>query len=121
MSVVGTEIEAMRGSRDPPQFSSSGSRGMERLDHHLKLHEIQIQDQAQAISRLENTSYDGTFVMNIDDVQRRFRDAITGRSKWVESPPFYTSRRGFKCQMSVYLNGDGKGRGTHVSVFLMIM
>ena len=52
LSVVGTEIEAIRGSRDPPQFSSSGSRGMERLDHHLKLHEIQIQDQAQAISRL---------------------------------------------------------------------
>ena len=59
--------------------------------------------------------------MKIDDVQRRFQDAITGRSKWVESLPFYTSRRGFKCQMSVCLNGDGKGRGTHVSVFLVIM
>ena len=96
LSVVGTKIEAMRGSRDPPQFSSSGSHGMEQLDHHLKLHDIQIQDQAQAISRLENTSYDGTFVMKIDDVQRRFHDAITGRSKRVEIPPFYTSHRGYK-------------------------
>ena len=59
--------------------------------------------------------------MKIDDVQRRFQDAITGRSKRVESLPFYTSHRGFKCQMSVYLNGDGEYRGTHVSVFLMIM
>ncbi|XP_068733414.1 TNF receptor-associated factor 3-like [Montipora capricornis] len=121
LSIMGAEIEAMRGSRDPPRSSPSGSRETDRLDHHLRLHEIQIQDQAQAISHLENTSYDGTYVMKIDDVQRRFQDAISGKCTRIESPPFYTSRRGYRCQMSVYLNGDGEGHGTHMSIFLVMM
>ncbi|XP_068689741.1 TNF receptor-associated factor 3-like [Montipora foliosa] len=121
LSIMGAEIEAMRGSRDPPRSSPSGSRESDRLDHHLRLHEIQIQEQAQAIFHLENTSYDGTYIMKIDDVQRRFQDAISGKYTRIESPPFYTSRRGYRCQMSVYLNGDGEGRGTHMSIFLVMM
>ncbi|XP_068734886.1 TNF receptor-associated factor 3-like [Montipora capricornis] len=111
----------MRGSRDPLQSSPSGSRETDRLDHHLKLHEIQIQDQAQAIFYLENTSYDGTYTMKIDNVRCRFQDAISGKYTRIESPPFYTSRRGYRCQMFVYLNGDGEGHRTHVSIFLAMM
>ena len=37
------------------------------------------------------------------------------------SPPFYTSRGGYKMCVEVYANGNGDGRGTHVSVFARLM
>lgn len=41
------------------------------------------------------------------------------------SPPnpaaFYTSRYGYKMCLRVYLNGDGTGRGTHLSLFFVVM
>ena len=37
------------------------------------------------------------------------------------SPPFYTSTDGYKLQMEVCANGNGKGKGTHVSLFVCLM
>jgi TNF receptor-associated factor 2 len=37
------------------------------------------------------------------------------------SPAFYTSRYGYKMCLRVYLNGDGTGRGTHLSLFFVVM
>lgn len=34
---------------------------------------------------------------------------------------FYTARYGFKVCMRLYLNGDGVGKGTHISLFFVIM
>lgn len=44
---------------------------------------------------------------------------------WPGSPPcpaaFYTSRYGYKMCLRAYLNGDGTGRGTHLSLFFVLM
>ena len=37
------------------------------------------------------------------------------------SQPFYTSRYGYKMCGRVYLNGDGMGKGTHLSLFFVLM
>ena len=37
------------------------------------------------------------------------------------SPSFYTSRCGYKMCIEVYANGNGSGKGTHVSVFACIL
>ena len=37
------------------------------------------------------------------------------------SSPFYTHNRGYKFRLNVYPNGDGKGRGSHLSVFAQLM
>ena len=34
---------------------------------------------------------------------------------------FYTSRYGYKMCLRAYLNGDGTGRGTHLSLFFVLM
>lgn len=34
---------------------------------------------------------------------------------------FYTSKYGYKMCLRVYLNGDGTGRGTHLSLFFVVM
>ena len=42
-------------------------------------------------------------------------------NKEVYSPSFYTSPGGYKMCISVYANGNGRGKGTHVSVFAYLM
>ena len=42
------------------------------------------------------------------------------RDDWY-SPPFYTHPRGYKMCLNVDANGDGDGKGTHVSVFACLM
>ena len=37
------------------------------------------------------------------------------------SPPFYSHPRGYKLRLTVYANGYGKGKDTHVSVFAHLM
>ncbi len=37
------------------------------------------------------------------------------------SPPFYTSYSGYKMCLLVYVNGNGDGAGTHVSVYACLM
>ena len=43
------------------------------------------------------------------------------RTYYLHSPSFYTSESGYKMRVRLYPNGDGMGRGTHVSIFFQIM
>ena len=42
-------------------------------------------------------------------------------SRLWHSPPFYTHPQGYKMCLSVYANGCGEGKGTHVSVYAHLM
>ncbi|XP_006823613.2 TNF receptor-associated factor 2-like [Saccoglossus kowalevskii] len=55
------------------------------------------------------------------DPDRKRNDAISGRTTSIYSPCFFTSRHGYKMCARVYLNGDGMGKGNHVSLFFVIM
>ncbi|KAJ8411153.1 hypothetical protein AAFF_G00171590 [Aldrovandia affinis] len=37
------------------------------------------------------------------------------------SPAFHSSRYSYKMCLRLYLNGDGTGRGTHLSLFFVVM
>ncbi|NXN96739.1 TRAF2 factor, partial [Rhinopomastus cyanomelas] len=69
----------------------------------------------------EQASYDGVFLWKITDVGRKLQDSVTGRTVSLYSPAFYTAKYGYKVCLRVYLNGDGTGRGTHLSLFFVIM
>ena len=43
-------------------------------------------------------------------------NARMGKYSHVLSPPFYTTNQGYKMCLQLYLNGDGIGKGTHVTV-----
>uniref|UniRef100_A0A8C0BI42 TNF receptor-associated factor n=1 Tax=Buteo japonicus TaxID=224669 RepID=A0A8C0BI42_9AVES len=66
-------------------------------------------------------SYDGVFLWKITDVGRKLQDSVTGRTVSLYSPAFYTAKYGYKVCLRVYLNGDGTGKGTHVSLFFVVM
>ena len=84
--------------------------------HGLRLSELDLRCQC-----LETANYDGVLVWKISNYVERKRQAVEGRVLSLYSQPFYTSRYGYKMCARVYLNGDGAGRGTHLSLFFVVM
>uniref|UniRef100_H2YBM0 MATH domain-containing protein n=1 Tax=Ciona savignyi TaxID=51511 RepID=H2YBM0_CIOSA len=60
-------------------------------------------------------------VRKIQNYSRRKREAVSGRTLSLYSQPFYTSRYGYKMCAQVYFDGDGIGKGTHMSLFFFVM
>ncbi|XP_078422579.1 LOW QUALITY PROTEIN: TNF receptor-associated factor 2-like [Cetorhinus maximus] len=85
------------------------------------LKDLVIADLQLRLESLESTSYDGTLVWEISDFSRKLQDAIDGRVPSIFSPSFFTSYCGYKLSLRLYLNGDGVGANTHLSLFLVIM
>ena len=78
-------------------------------------------EMALMVQTLQATSYSGTFIWKIPEVQRRRGEARSGRTVSLYSAPFYTSRHGYKMCLRLYMDGDGSGKGTHFSFFLTLM
>ena len=89
----------------------------------LKLSEFQdsFQELVLLVQTLQATSYNGQFLWKIPEVTRRRLEAKSGKTVSLYSAPFYTSRFGYKLCLRLYLDGDGSGKGTHLSFFLTIM
>ena len=75
----------------------------------------------KTITEIKDSSHSGIFIWRIDKYSRRKRDAVNGENISVYSAPFYVGRYGYKMRARVYLNGDGKGKGTHLSFFITIV
>ena len=73
------------------------------------------------VQSLQVTSYNGEFIWKIPEVARRTKEAIMRKTLSLYSAPFFTSRFGYRLCLRLYLNGDGLGKGTHLSFFLTIM
>ena len=80
-----------------------------------------FREMALMVQTLQATSYSGTFIWKIPEVQRRRTEARSGRTVSLYSAPFYTSRHGYKMCLRLYMDGDGSGKGTHLSFFLTLM
>eukprot|EP00794_Sanderia_malayensis_P014087 gene14087-15559_t len=93
----------------------------ERIENQLALQDVQMAELNLKLQLLEATSYNGTLIWKIDNYQRRKQDAVMGKTPSLYSPPFYTSRFGYKMCARIYLNGDGQGKGTHISLFFVVM
>ncbi|XP_059495501.1 TNF receptor-associated factor 2-like isoform X2 [Stegostoma tigrinum] len=95
-----------------------------KIQQHEKsicLKDLVIADLQLRLDALEHTSYDGTLVWPISDFTRKLQDAIDGTTPSIFSPPFFTSHSGYMLCLRLYLNGDGVGAKTHLSLFLVIM
>ncbi|XP_057295098.1 TNF receptor-associated factor 3-like [Hydractinia symbiolongicarpus] len=69
----------------------------------------------------ENVTYDGRILWKIDKVQHRIQQAIAGNVTALHSAPAFTEKYGYKFCGRLYLDGDGMGNRTHVSVFFVAM
>ena len=66
-------------------------------------------------------SYNGTLLWKIDGCKRKRQDAINGVKTALHSDPFYSAQFGYKMCAKIYMNGDGFGKGSHLSLFFVVM
>ena len=92
-----------------------------QLERTIGVNDLRLAEIDQRFQHSESTSYDGSLIWKITDYHRRKEDAMSGRNVSLYSQPFYSSRFGYKMCLRVYLNGDGIGRSTHMSLFFVLM
>ncbi|XP_028912334.1 TNF receptor-associated factor 2 isoform X2 [Ornithorhynchus anatinus] len=97
------------------------STKVQQLERSIGLKDLAMADMQQQIHDMEASTYDGIFIWKITDFSRKRQEALAGRSPAIFSPAFYTSKYGYKMCLRIYLNGDGTGRGTHLSLFFVVM
>ena len=96
-------------------------RRIESIEHTLELRNVALAVLEEYVRQQEFSSYDGQLLWKISDYARRRNDAVTRQQLSLYSPCFFTSRYGYKMCARLYLNGDGMGRGTHISLFIVVM
>ncbi|CAF1099435.1 unnamed protein product [Rotaria sp. Silwood1] len=75
----------------------------------------------QKLNAMKASSYDGTFIWKITNVQEKMVDAQSERQTSIYSTPFYSSSTGYKMCTRLYLYGDGNARRTHMSLFFVLL
>ena len=90
-------------------------------ESNITKHNSILQDVHLRQELLEVKATNGIFIWKINDLNRRKQDAYEGRTLSLYSPPFFTSFHGYRMCIRCYLNGDGNGKGTHISVFFVVM
>ncbi|XP_048047439.1 TNF receptor-associated factor 3 isoform X1 [Megalobrama amblycephala] len=133
------EVEALRGSVESMRSvvssldsgrvgSGSGShtlgsleQQLSRHDDMMSVHDIRLAEMDLKLQVLETASFNGTLIWKIRDYKRRKQEAVASKTLSLYSQPFYTGYFGYKMCARVYLNGDGMGKGTHLSLFFVVM
>ncbi|XP_047433495.1 TNF receptor-associated factor 5 [Mugil cephalus] len=126
------ELDQLRQSLDAVMQEVSTAEALkehlgtleENLKRHsglLDLHAAQLNLNKQHLQELEATSYDGRLIWKIQDFKKRREAEVKGQSPCLSSVPFHIGRCGYKMAMKAYLNGDGEGRGSHLSLYVVLM
>ncbi|XP_074078701.1 TNF receptor-associated factor 5 [Macrotis lagotis] len=92
-----------------------------RHDAHINVHKAQLNKNEERFKMLEGTCYNGKLIWKVMDYKMKKREATEGRTVSIFSQPFYTSRCGYRLCARAYLNGDGSGKGTHLSLYFVVM
>ncbi|XP_062521463.1 TNF receptor-associated factor 3-like isoform X2 [Corticium candelabrum] len=87
----------------------------------MATHDVKLAEHGLRLDMMDCKNTNGVLLWKITDIRRRRRDAVSGKTPSIYSQPFYTSPCGYKMCARMYLNGDGMGRGTHLSLFFVIM
>lgn len=99
-------------------FAGNVEKNLKRQLGLLDLHATQLYLNQQRLQELEALSYDGRLIWKIQNFRKRRN---TEDLSCLSSVPFHVGRCGYKMAIKVYLNGDGEGRGTHLSLYVVLM
>ena len=103
------------------QTLSENETLIKRLENEQALLNASLADTELKIQLLENLSTDGHQIWRIDNFRHRLDQAKKGKILALHSAPCYTSLNGYKFCIRVYPNGDGMGKGTHLSIYFVLM
>uniref|UniRef100_A0A8C9NZG3 TNF receptor-associated factor n=1 Tax=Spermophilus dauricus TaxID=99837 RepID=A0A8C9NZG3_SPEDA len=93
-------------------------------DAHINIHKAQLNKNEERFKLLEGACYNGKLIWKVTDYKMKKKEAVDGHIVSIFSQPFYTSRcgyRGYRLCARAYLNGDGSGKGTHLSLYFVVM
>ena len=122
-SYIEIKIKAEKLSKQMEDIKSKVKKLKEEIDNFRKSSTFTQETIMNLEERLakENVNYNGTVVWKITNIRDKIQKAKSGVQSSCFSPPFYTHQNGFKACGRIYLNGDGIGINTHVSLFFVIM
>ena len=99
----------------------------EAMQTHLELMVKFSQKQQDLIDKLNGqldkseTIKNGVLVWKIRDLKARMEEAKNTEGLELVSAPFYTSQYGYRVQASLFLNGNGGGEDSHLSVYIKLL
>uniref|UniRef100_A0A0L8HQP6 MATH domain-containing protein n=1 Tax=Octopus bimaculoides TaxID=37653 RepID=A0A0L8HQP6_OCTBM len=91
------------------------------IDRQIGLHDMRIEEMNSKLTSVTHPNYDAEVLMKISNYSRWKSALKTSKTSFIYSEPFYSSKYGYKMCAKVYLNGDGIGKGTHLSFYFTIM
>ena len=115
MTQLVTDVEQHKGTI--AQMSTS----VDNVNSSMPRYDTILEELNLKIEILEVKSNTGVYVWKVNELSRRMREARMGRTLSLYSPPFYSSPHGYRVCLRAYLNGDGTGRGTHISLYVVLM
>ena len=92
-----------------------------KVEKQIRSKNAELEDRDFRLSLIENSNHDGTMIWKIPQFNQRKADAENGKYTSIFSLPFYTGRYGYKMCLHLYIMGDGIGKGTHLSLFFVVM
>ena len=123
------EIQVLKMNRRNRNDDDVNSRAIQPIQHNqLKMLATSVEENTQVLNDIdlrlqihENTKYNGRLLWKIDDFHTRRQETLAGNLNSLHSAPCFTSEYGYKFCLRAYLDGDGLGSGTHLSLFIVIM
>lgn len=133
MESMQMELENVKQNGSQPQmpFVGGGVKMRKEFDD-LKTKVRTLQEKEATINKSisdmdlkfqlqENKTMNGVLIWKIDKVDFRMAQAKNGKMVALHSAPCYTAQYEYKFCTRLYLNGDGMGRNTHISIFFVVM
>ena len=126
---MGKEIEKLQAKnlrletqlREAMEVIERYQNKMEQIDQSLAVMTARFADLEAREPSQTKVNYNGVLLWKIEGYQRKRQDAINEVKTTIFSPYFYTSEFGYKMCAKLYMNGDGFGKGTHLSLFFVVM
>lgn len=94
---------------------------MKHIERVVSLWEVSKAEYENRLKALETISYEGTLIWRIENWSKVRADAVSGKVTSFYSSFFYTGRTGYKMCARLYPNGDGMGKGSHISIFFVVV
>ena len=120
------EMEAMVSSMreefevQDKEISSLRSQVM-RVEKQIRSKNAELEDRDFQLALLESSNHDGSMIWKLPQFSQHKADAENDKHTSIRSLPFYSGRYGYKMCLRLYINGDGIGKGTHLSLFFVVM
>ena len=109
------------GLRSDTAVTNAQKQQFAAQDRVLAIHDIKLAEHSLRLDMMDCKDVHGVLLWKITEIRRRRHEATIGKTVSIYSQPFYTSPCGYKMCARLYLDGDGVGKHTHLSLFFVVM